>query len=306
MLALRSQLSKESSLGGKHDLCYGCPTLSLPLDTLRLETGPGTKMIRHLITPIYHRLFDREILDFELKETKATCDNCAMAPKEYRADLKCCTFEPFIPNYLVGAAFESASTAPAALKVIKDKIKKRSLALPIGLSAPVRFQIEFNHREDGEFGNREDWLCPYYSKETQNCGIWKHRGAVCTSYYCKSDAGSKGLKFWKALENYIHYTEMALMEESLVMLDFSPRQVNACLEYLNRIEGKGWEIKQDAMPAKLSKQLWNGYDDDPESFYRKTYQRVMNLNKGDFRELLGDMGFDLEQQLLRAQRGIGK
>lgn len=96
------------------------------------------------------------------------------------------------------------------------------------------------------------------------------------------------------------------MEESLVMLDFSPRQVNACLEYLNRIEGKGWEIKQDAMPLELSKQLWNGYDDDPEGFYRKTYQRVMNLNKGDFRELMGDMGFDLEQQLLKAQRGIGK
>jgi hypothetical protein len=263
-------------------------------------------MLRHLITPLYHTLFAREILDFQLKETKATCDNCAMSPKEYRADLKCCTFEPFIPNYLVGAALQSASTSKEALSVIKKKIERRSLALPIGLAAPLRFQIEFNHRTDGEFGNREDWLCPYYSRATQNCGIWKHRGAVCTSYYCKSDAGKKGLQYWKALENYIHYTEMALMEESLVMMDFSPRQVNACLEYLNRSEGKGWELKQDSMPEDLAKKLWNGYYDDPESFYRKTYERVQNLSKGEFREVLGDMGFELEQQLLSLQNEVAK
>jgi hypothetical protein len=285
-----SQLSKE---------------LPLP-STVQEDGGMSQSMLRHLTTPLYHRLFAHEILDFELRETKATCHACAMAPKEYRADLKCCTFEPFLPNYLVGAALQSASTFASTLEVLREKIKERRLALPIGVAAPLRFQIEFNHRERGDFGNREEWLCPYYSKETQNCGIWKHRGAVCTSYYCKSDAGAKGLRYWKALENYIHYTEMALMEESMVMLGFSPRQVNACLEYLNRSEGKGWELRQDTMPLEVSKTLWNGYDEDPEDFYKKTTERVENLSKSEFRELLGDMGFKLEQELLSAQMQAAK
>ena len=49
---------------------------------------------------------------------------------------------------------------------MRDKIRRREYALPIGMVAPVRYQMEFNKRKENEFGQREDWLCPYFNRET--------------------------------------------------------------------------------------------------------------------------------------------
>lgn len=219
----------------------------------------------------------------------------------YEAHLKCCTFYPFLPNFVVGSILsEEVPSAPSAVESIRRKIQMREYALPMGMVAPPSYQVPFNYREKNEFGRREDWLCPYFNSEQQNCGIWRHRGAVCTSFYCKSSYGRHGLRFWEDLSNYLTYVEMALMEEALVMLDFSPRQVSDLLDYLNRFEATKTELRSPILPEKKARDLWNGYFDDQEAFYKKSFKIVKELDKEYFRELLGETGQELEDRLRKA------
>lgn len=259
-------------------------------------------LLKHQLPRIYENLLPREILQFSPEEKKATCDNCAMSPPrhrgkvQYRADLKCCTFHPFMPNYLVGALFTEQSSTEAH-RIFRDKIARREYSLPIGMVAPVRYQVEFNQRQEGDFGQREDWLCPYYNRENQNCNVWRNRSVVCSTFFCKSSYGKVGLKFWEKLGSYLWYVELALLEEALVMLDFSPRQVMSLLDYHNRHEGTAAEMKSWVIPEKTAKDLWNGYYDDQESFYKKSFEIVGNIDKKAFHELIGEQGQSLEEDL---------
>ncbi len=250
----------------------------------------------------YRKFFPRDVWNADIQETKATCDRCNWP--EYKPDLKCCTYEPFIPNYLVGAALQSTSTSSAAQKVFREKIEKRKFALPIGMVASPRFQVRFNNREENEFGQRKDWLCPYYSIEKQNCGIWKHRGAVCTTYYCQSSYGVMGTEFWKQMSDYMTYVEMALMEEALVQLDFSPRQISDCLQYLNRQEVSVSESRSDFLTETKARKIWNGYYEEQEQFYLKSYEIVNGMNIKQFREALGELGEEIEESLLESLKEV--
>lgn len=263
--------------------------------------------IKYQVPRLYESLLPKDLLLMEPQETKATCDHCIMAKPQnrreifYEPDLKCCTYYPFLPNYVVGAILSEKSLAsPAALASIRQKISNREYSLPLGLVAPPSYQVPFNHRKKNEFGQREDWLCPYFDREKQNCGIWRQRGAVCTSFYCKSSYGAKGLRYWDELSNYLTYVEMALMEEALVMLDFSPRQISDLLNYLNRQEATASELKSPRLPEKKARELWNGYYDDQEGFFKKSFQIVEELNRKSFRELLGETGQQLEDRLRKA------
>jgi hypothetical protein len=258
--------------------------------------------LKHQLPAPYGNLLPRELLDFSPQEKKATCDSCVMAPGKtkgkvsYNDSLKCCTFHPFLPNFLVGAIFEDKSAQDAHL-IFKNKITSREYSLPIGMVAPVRFQLEFNNRRQGDFGNREDWLCPYYNREEHNCRVWRNRGVVCTTFFCKSSYGKLGLNFWDKLNSYLWYVELALLEEALVMLDFSPRQIMDLLDYHNRTQGTSNEKKSWVLPERKARELWNGYYDDQEAFFKKCYALVMALDKKYFHELLGEQGQALEEDL---------
>jgi hypothetical protein len=93
---------------------------------------------------------------------------------------------------------------------------------------------------------------------------------------------------------------MALMEEALVMLDFSPRQISDLLEHLNRFEATKTEMKSSRLPEKKAKALWNGYYDDQEGFFKKCFQIVSKLDRKNFRELIGEPGQQLEENLRKA------
>ena len=265
---------------------------------------------QHQIPSFYQNILPSEILKISLEEKKATCDSCAMARPRYRGEnpyqenLKCCTFHPFLPNFLVGAILQDPSLQTGA-DVLRGKIEKREYALPIGMVAPVRYQLEFNAKKEDEFGQREDWLCPYYDRLHNNCTVWRYRGVICTTFFCKSSYGSKGKNFWNEMSDYLSYVEMALMEEALVQLDFSPRQVSELTEFLNRQTGTAKEKRSWVLPADTFTRLWNHYD-DPEKFYKKTFEIVQSLDKESFREMTGELGERLEGQVFSAYDGLRK
>lgn len=261
--------------------------------------------VRDLLPPEYLSLFETKFTQFQIEETKATCDACAKSKPKYKKDddylpnLKCCTFQPFLPNYAVGAILSQTSeNYLEAQKVIRKKIKNREYALPIGILPSVKYQVEFIKNKKKIFGKDKEYLCPYYNKDNNSCGIWRYRGSVCTSFYCMSSYGKKGQDFWRQVRNYLSYTEMLLMEEALVHLDFSPREVSEQIGYLDRRKGDELELKSHQLSKKLFNQYWKDRVSDPEDFYIKTYDFVKSFRRKDFLESMGETGLQIQSQLL--------
>lgn len=256
--------------------------------------------LTHLLPPIYADFLPQNLLKIEATETKATCDNCLRSRDKrfaytYQKNLKCCTFHPFLPNYAVGALLQSASTS--GTEALKNKIKTREFAIPMGVLAPYRYQYLFLTKEEEQFGNDKNLLCPYYSRETDRCSIWLYRGVVCTTFYCRSDHGQNGLKFWAVLSDYLSYVEMALAEECLVQMDFSPRDLSDQLTHLNKREFESEETDQTHLSESADKKIWNGYDDKCD-FYKKCFAIVGKLDRRQFKEIIGAQGLGLEEEVL--------
>lgn len=259
----------------------------------------GLSQYSHLVSRLYLKLLSPEVLKLPIQETKATCESCIQVPR-YENHLKCCTFHPFLPNYLVGKILLDEKRSPSFItNILKHKISNRVFALPLGVTAPISYQVEFNQYKDEKFGKNPDWLCPYYDLNKQNCGIWRNRGSVCTSFYCESSKGKKGKLFWEKSLDYLSYVEMALAEEALVNLDFSPLQISEQVEFLNRKSATEKELMNDFLDLKLDKKIWNHYE-DKEAFYIQCYELVEKMSRKDTDVLLGDLGKKLENEFLKA------
>ncbi len=255
--------------------------------------------LKNLLPQVYSQFLSKEFLSLPIHETKATCDNCLRSRDKrfeylYKSHLKCCTFFPFLPNYAVGGILQL--NLPAA-SVVKHKISNQNFSLPLGIFPDLDYQFRFQNKKDKDFGNKENLLCPYYLKDTQNCGIWQFRGTVCTTYYCRSDFGEKGLDFWRKTNDFLSYLEMALAEECLVMMDFSPRDISNQLQFLNKKDFNLRERGQKTLADGRYKKFWNGYD-NPEHFYKMCYEMVSQIKKSQFSEILGEKGAELHEKVI--------
>ncbi len=55
--------------------------------------------------------------------------------------------------------------------------------------------------------------CVFYDKG--NCGIWQFTKGICSTWFCQSDQGISGLKFWKNFGHYIKTIEQYVSFEAL-------------------------------------------------------------------------------------------
>lgn len=263
--------------------------------------------IADILPQVYSQILPQKILRKELNETKATCHNCVRSRDGrfqylYDKNLKCCTFFPFLPNYAVGGVLvENLKGA----SIIREQIARRQMSLPLGLFPTPEYQYEFKNKSATDFGTRKDLLCPYYDRTNNNCQIWNFRGVVCTTYFCTSSYGLAGKRYWTDLYDYLSFVEMALAEDNLVNLDFSPREVSAQLVYLNMQTWTEAEKTQRTIDKNHYKKIWNGYTSEIE-FYIKCYELVQNMDQKYFIDLAGSLGAKLEKEVLCSSANIDK
>lgn len=261
--------------------------------------------LHQLCSPFLSAFLLEQFGSIDLTETRATCDNCVCSQPQrgnlpfYQSDLKCCTFHPFLPNYTVGALLKNSGTPAFIQTQLRSKIKARDYALPLGIFAPLNYQIQFNNRDENDFGNKKNFLCPYFNHQTKNCGIWLHRGAVCTSYYCVSDRGEKGLKLWENLGEYLHLCEMVLSQDALVSMGLSPDIIENQLEYVNCMNGTEEEMTTSSMSQALFEDYWKDWipHDSIESFYINCSKYISSLTTAQIKTLLEEETQELESQL---------
>jgi hypothetical protein len=173
-----------------------------------------------LLPPLYGRWMD-DLLGAPIPhESKATCDDCAMCAKPgdeigaghtyFDPAIKCCSIVPDLSNFLVGAILTANGDDPDALQgreSVERRITEEVAVTPLGLFKPPVFKLIYDNIDDA-FGRSLTLRCPHYVEDTGRCGIWRHRGSTCVTWFCKHVRGAVGRDFWRtSLERLLNVVE---------------------------------------------------------------------------------------------------
>ncbi len=246
-------------------------------------------MLRDDLPEIYQQILPEDFLALSPIEQKATCNDCykskSHAPKpHYNAQLKCCTYYPFIPNYLVGAilAAEPGANQPTrAQATLRELLKDRRYVLPIGVCAPPGYQMKFTANRSVAFGKDADLLCPFFEYQTGHCGVWRHRGHECATFFCASSYGTNGESFWSEVRDFLHFTEMHLSQEAMLFKGFSSQEIDLNLKFI-RFDENASETKGPAawsMTALDWSSIWAHHLEDTEEYFKATFAFVKDHAK---------------------------
>src|SRR5262245_23420050 len=132
------------------------------------------------LPPLYRRWADQILKQDIFGEPRTTCDNCPMCKNisppakqdyQFNVDTKCCTYQPVLPNFLVGGIL--ADDDPG-LKAVKENFLTRISHYnisPLGIAPQFWTSFSFKMKPFGKF---KELMCPFYL-EGGFCGIWKYR-----------------------------------------------------------------------------------------------------------------------------------
>jgi Fe-S-cluster containining protein len=164
------------------------------------------------------------------KESRATCDDCAMCahgeeqdgPQTdyFDPDVKCCSYVPVLHNFLVGRILLDDDPATVAGRsTVEKRIKEAVAVTPLGLGQAPVFSLLYEN-SNLAFGRSRNLRCPHYLEETGRCGIWRHRESTCATFFCRHVRGSVGYAFWqKSLHQLLMAVESDLARWSVLELD---------------------------------------------------------------------------------------
>lgn len=259
--------------------------------------------MRSLLPELYHS-FLPELFDLPTpKQTLSTCDRCAMTCQAqadsiqtnevkqgyFSPDVKCCSFFPKIPNFLVGALLNS--TEPElheGRERMKKQIRSRIGITPGWVGPSRKYRLLFEASRSSSFGRSRSLLCPFFMDDSGLCSIWRFREIDCSTFFCKHDHGQDSLNVWHSLE----YT-MSLVEE---MLATYAMQTVLQLPGAS-ITKKKWklishisqhELENNPPPEQEYKQLWFQSELDEVEYYKRCFQVISTLTKDEFHNLVQD------------------
>jgi hypothetical protein len=197
---------------------------------------------------------------------------------------KCCTYQPKLPNFLVGAMLEddSAAFAPGRASIEK-RIDEREGVTPLALERPWTFDLLYREvaKNTDAFGRTPALRCPHYSAATGGCSIWAYREATCSTWFCKHERGALGRDFWNALKLVFRLLEQALARHAVLQVGIGP-------EAMARL------FDRPAEPAPTPRGLWGDWERRERAFYRATWAVARDV---PFAELRALGGVELEVHL---------
>jgi hypothetical protein len=246
--------------------------------------------LRHALPGIYDRLLPPVFDEGAPEERKATCDDCAMcAPAGarpgvvyFRPDAKCCTYQPQIPNYLVGAALADPDPAMAE----GQRRLRAHIASKVGVTsrwlAPSRKRSALlRAARDASFGRSTRLICPYFSADGR-CTVWRHRESVCSTFFCKYDAGADGQAFWRAVAGYLQRAERELSQHAVATL------APGLIEPQRPLDQMSLEELEDRPPSDADyASFWGAWQGREEELYRASHDLVAGLSRADFERIVG-------------------
>ena len=209
--------------------------------------------------PQFYRRWLGDLFPAPIEFDPVDCLNCHMVRPRgltrdlgpFKASLKCCTFQPFLPSFTIGALLrevqneESSKSLRDALEVFLTKSRLTRLgAIPRQGATSIC-----------ETGKHENDRCPFLSKtENAVCTIRDHRPSTCAGYVCRSGEASRGFQAWEKWEREISKFESTLAHLAAFDLGWTMEEMD--LEFISL--------------------------EDAKAFYRRSYERARNFSARDF------------------------
>lgn len=245
------------------------------------------------------------------EETKANCNNCAMCPSKaeasakgatyFKPSTKCCTYEPRLPNFLVGGLLADASPAFAeGRRRIQERLARQHGVTPQWLKPRTMHAVLYDNARQF-FGRTEAMLCSYYERGPGHCTIWAYREAICSTFFCKHVAGADGRHFWMSLKGYLRGVERQLSQYALLRL-LPEALTDADLE--DDGDRRLTQNELDDLPPddELYAKLWGGWRGRESEFYQRCFAEVDALDQTTFEHLTGVETLVGLERLKRAHR----
>lgn len=231
------------------------------------------------------------------QESKADCANCTMSRKDpllgagqkhlFRADTKCCTFHPKIPNYLLGGLLsDSRPELAEGQRRIRQRIVDRQGVTPWWIGPTVLDQHLYDAAKSS-FGKARRLRCPYFAEDSGNCTVWAYREAVCSTWYCKYEAGQDGLNFWSSTKRAMALVEKQLARYAMLQIDADMVFDDAAAAFYGREQLLAEDLDAEAPDEGIYARLWRGFEGMEEEFYIRCYELVKALRPEDLTRLLG-------------------
>ena len=123
-------------------------------------------------------------------------------PTIFSKKTKCCTFKPIVPNYLVGGIIQDDTQN----QTLGTYIDNNTNIFPLGYF-PTSDDLHYYETKvlPDKFGIDDSYSCDFYMDG--NCGIWKYRNAICSTYFCHYFKGFTGKLFWDDVRDFIQFVE---------------------------------------------------------------------------------------------------
>lgn len=191
------------------------------------------------------------------------CDICTKSLASEHSvrwsQFKCCTFQPYIPNFALGKWLAEGGELP--------NLKFDHSWRPLGLVPGLAYREMYLKTADEERG--ADLLCAFYDSAHRRCTIWSARPSECSTFFCKGKT-----KVIEQISRAGFEAETSFAQMALLALNFDEADVWAQVDLLNfeNVEG----------PPPLTRQ-------NAQELYLQSWEWARNLTPEEVRECLEEI-----------------
>lgn len=241
----------------------------------------------------------RELLGGPIpRESRATCNACAMVPRRtkqppdappqwFDASVKCCSFLPDLPNFLVGAVLLSEPEGIGRRSIL-ERIDGVAGVTPLGLSPNAIYDLVYR-AGSAAFGRSPTLRCPHYNDaDGGTCGIWKYRNSVCATWFCKTTRGVVSTTFWEAARLLLGSVEKELAVWCCLETGFPARTLADIL--LHKTRAIEFRLSEEIVAQRRDDQhrrLWGEWLHREVEFYQRCGELANSLRWDKVSQLVG-------------------
>lgn len=216
--------------------------------------------------------------------------------------IKCCTYVPNLPNFLAGSALLDASEAGCfGRDSVDTRIAQAIGVTPLGLTRSPVVSLLYDN-STGAFGRNQSLRCPHYLDDGGRCGIWQHRNAVCSTWFCKHVRGETGHAFWRSLQDALTVAERNLAKWCVLELELGHEALHALAStgaWRGEHEALTRAALDDRVDAASYARIWGAWGGREQAFYGRCAELVDALSWQDVVEI-GGAGLRAQVELARA------
>ena len=245
------------------------------------------------------------------REIRATCNACAMcadgrsnsASRGYFFDIgvKCCTYLPTLPNFLVGRILlDKDPTTEIGLSTVEKRIGDAIGVTPLGLMQSPIFSMLYHNSSDS-FGQSKTLRCPHYIEEGGRCGIWRNRNSMCTTWFCKHVRGRVGQAFWRSLEHALRLIEKELAQWCVLELQPDTNVLRCIPDWSD--ENITGDTLDNKVNQKTYQRMWGSWCEREGEFFQRCAELVSPMS---WTEVAAVCGSEVRMQVRLVQESYNR